>query len=468
MTAVARIGGGLLTRMRTFISALNDPPKTFPIDFWQRDMRWSHERSCATVEAVIGAYAQTIAQLEIVHASYDDQETRTIRRTTPLARVLRNPNHYQTRSDFFLNLIRSLLSRGNGYAIALRDDGQRIRELHPVMPMCAYPMVDRQTGDIFYSVSSGTMLDFTEFMVEGRILVPQRDMLHVRLHTPHHPLIGETPLAAAAAGIAANTAISAHQAAFFENMSRPSGVLTTDQKLNTAQANELRQRWEDMSQGLNAGRVPILTNGLKWDSLSLTANDSQIIDAFRMSVEDIARAFRVPLPLVNIMSEASFNNVEQLMQFWLASGLGFMLDHVELCCDRLFELGPNQLSEFNEETLLRTDFKGRMEAYGTAVTKGIFSPNEVRRKEGLPPVEGGDMPRVQQQMIPLDWKPGTDTPDPEPADGANDEAGQDGAAAEDEPPPEGQASADNVVRLNAIRARRDQPRLAPPKEYANG
>ena len=58
--------------------------------------------------------------------------------------------------------------------------------------------------------------------------------------------------------------------------------------------------------------------------------------------------------------------------------------------------------EFDFEGLLRSDFKSRLEAYRTAVAGTIMTPNEVRKLEGLPKVDGGDMLLSQVNMAPID------------------------------------------------------------------
>lgn len=363
-------------------------------NYWQSG-QWSSNGVNSVVYACVQAYAQTIAQLPALHLRRDHEGYNETLSDTSVARVMRRPNNYQTRSDFLLNLVHSLLFEGNGYAIAERSGGQ-IVALHLVPPHACSPHVAQ--GEIFYHVSPEDPSGLPP------MLIPARDVLHVRMHTPHDPLRGESPIYAAALAIKVNTNAMGHTSKFFEQMSRPSGILTTDEKLTAEQTKALRQRWEEMSAGVNSGKVPILGWGINWKPLSLSATDSQLIELLKFSVEDIGRAYRTPLPLIGVLEQSSYNNVHNLLSFWKASGLGFVIEHIEQALAVLFDLPANERVELDTDNLLRTDLLSRIDALTKGITGGLYAPNEGRRIEGLRPVEGGDMPRVQQQMVPLDYE----------------------------------------------------------------
>lgn len=371
-------------------------------NYWQSG-QYSSNGVNNVVYACVQAYAQTIAQLPAEHLRKDAEGYKKELMDSAVARVMRRPNHYQTRSDFLLNLVHSLLFDGNAYALAERRGGA-IVALHLVSPGACNPHV--ADGEIFYHVSPGDPSGLPP------MLVPARDVLHVRMHTPHDPLRGESPIYAAALAIKVNTNAMGHTSKFFEQMSRPSGILTTPEKLTAEQTQALRQRWEEMSAGVNSGKVPILGWGFDWKPLSLSATDAQLIEALKFSVEDIARAYRTPLPLIGVLDQSSYNNVHNLLGFWKASGLGFVIEHIEQALAVLFDLPANERVELDTDNLLRTDLVSRIDAVTRGITGGLYSPNEARKSEGLPKVEGGDMPRVQQQMVPLDYEEPKQLPTP--------------------------------------------------------
>lgn len=374
-------------------------------NWWQQGHDIEYGDDCPMVHACVDAYAQTIASLWGEHYRYDENTSgKTPVKNSALSRIMRNPNGYQTRSDFMLNLVKSLMYKGNAYAVATRNARNEIDALHLVPSDSSQAYVDPETQAIFYGVGDNPLTG------SGlNAMIPARDVLHIKLYTPHHPLTGVSPIQNLALSIRANNAISKHQAQFFNNMARPSGVISTDEKMTREQLEQLRAAWNEHSKGLNSGGVPILTAGLKWQSMSINSQDAQLIQAFNMTNQTIARAFRVPLPLVGDLEHATYNNVEQLISSWLSSGLGFLLEHIELSFDKFFGLRDTDKTEFNTDALLRTDFAGRIDGLTKGVQGGLFTPNEARAKEGLAGVDNGDKPYMQSQMVELGYRPETNS-----------------------------------------------------------
>jgi HK97 family phage portal protein len=379
-------------------------------NWWQLGHDVQRHGGSAIVQACVSAYAQTAAMCLGSHWRSRADGGRDRITNSALARVLLKPNAYQTPSDFLLNLTSLLYRRGNAYALAVRNARFEIVELHLMWGACA-PMV-AMTGDVFYSLAGN---DVIERQLGGGALaaVPARDVLHVRLETPRHPLLGETPLTAAMLDLATSNAMARQAIAFFDRQARPSGTLTTQATLNAEQVAELRERWNEQSRGLNAGGTPILTNGLEWKPMSVPAKDTAFADIMKMSEQNVSLAYRVPLQVLGI-GEQKFSTTELMMASWLASGLGFCLNHIEQGYDRLFGLsgGLDEYTEMDTSALLRSDFKSRVEAWAAGVKGSIFATNEARRDFELPDREGGDEPRVQQQDVPLSWSPADSAPEP--------------------------------------------------------
>jgi HK97 family phage portal protein len=356
------------------------------------------------VEACVSAYAQTVAMCPGSQWRLNDNGGRERVINSALSRVLRRPNDYQSISDFLLNVTRQLYLTGNAYALALRNSRFEIDELHLMNADISYPRV-AYNGEIFYTLGGN---DVIAMRLDSReqLVVPMRDVLHIRLHTERTrfpvPLVGLSPLVATYFDVGVVSSIAQQQTSFYRNEARPSAVLSTDLVLDKDQVAALRDRWNEQARGMNQGKTPILTAGLKVMPWAVGGKDAATAEILKISNENIALAFRIPLQILGL-STAPVASTEILMQSWIASGLGFCLNHIEEAFGLLFDLDgqPDEYVEFDTAALLRSAMKDRIDALARGVIGGIYAPNEARELEGLKSVPFGDEPRVQQQVVPL-------------------------------------------------------------------
>jgi HK97 family phage portal protein len=281
-------------------------PDGIPLNWWQHGYSPVSGGRLAIIEACISAYSQTCAMLPGDHWKANDRGGRDRVKTSALSRILRAPNAYQSPSDFLLNAVRSLYLTGNAYALAIRNDRWEIDELHLMDPSQSSPAVVRSNndaaGNIFYRLGGNEVIEAQLGITQ--LMVPARDVLHIRLHSNRRypsPLLGETPLAAAFGDIASYEAIRGQQDQFFRNQARPSAVLSTDLNLDRDQVQALRDRWNEQAKGLSAGGTPILTSGLKVYPWSTTASkDLQVAELLKLANENIALVFRIPLAILGL------------------------------------------------------------------------------------------------------------------------------------------------------------------------
>jgi HK97 family phage portal protein len=366
----------------------------------------------AMVEACVAAYSQTVAMCPGDHWRKLANGGRERVTNSALTRILRRPNDYQSMSDVLLNLTRRLYERGEAFAVVARNDRSEISELHLMREGRAQIA---EEGSIFYGLSGN---DVIERRMDLSGPVPARDVLHVRLHTPRHPLKGESPILSAVLDLAMSGAALNQQIAFYLNQARPSFLLSTDEKLKREQMEELTAWWDAKTQGENAGRSPIMGWGLKAQSISTSAVDAQLAEMLKMTDQNIALTMRVPLQILGI-GGTTYSSTEMLMQSWIASGLGFTLNHIEEAFGLLFGLRgmPDEYLEFDTHALLRSAYRERIEGLARGVISGIYSPDEARASEDLPAVPGGvgSEPRVQQQVVPLSYGSDLQPPSPQAA-----------------------------------------------------
>lgn len=352
------------------------------------------------VEACVSAYSQTVSMCPGDHWRKLSNGGRERVGNSALTRVLRKPNDYWSISDFLLNMVRRLYTHGEAFAVAIRNDRAEIAELH--MMQHGYPMIGSD-GSIYYHLSGN---EIVEARHDLSIPLPARDVLHLRLHTPRHPLKGVSPILATTLDLAMSGAALNQQITFYLNQARPSFMLETEEKLNAEQTKDLRARWNEQTTGENAGGTPILTWGLKAKPVAASPRDGQLAEILKMTDQNVALAFRMPLQILGV-GGTPFASTEALMQSWIANGLGFTLNHIEEAFGLMFRLKgmPDEYVEFDTRALLRSAWKERIDALVAAANGGVMSPDEARFDLDLPAVPGGhgSMPRVQQQVVPLSY-----------------------------------------------------------------
>lgn len=366
------------------------------MNWWQAGYSLQpYGQASAMVEACVSAYSQTVAMCPGDHWVSQSNGGRERVTTSALSRIIRRPNDYQSMSDLLLNLTRRVYEKGEGYALAIRNDRFEISELHW---MRDGQSVIAEDGSIFYHLWGNEVIE-QRFDLTNPI--PARDVLHVRLHTPRHPLKGESPILAAALDLALSGSAMSQQVAFYVNGARPSVVLETDLKLTKQEAQDLRERWFAQTQGENAGGAPVASWGLKAKDLQYRAGDGQLADMLKLSNEAVALAFRMPLQILGI-GGTPFASTEALMSSWRAMGLGFCLNHIEEAFGLLFGLKgyPYEYLELDTNALLRSSFKEMIDALSTG-TRRLMTLDEARSFIDLPKIEGGGEILIQDQDKPL-------------------------------------------------------------------
>lgn len=323
----------------------------------------------------------------------------------PAQRVLLHPNEFQTRVDFFQQLMASILLVGPSYTYLQRDARNVVSAMYPLSPYRTTPTI-ADDGSLFFEAGYGAASSLIPYETDWahRSYIPARDiMYHRELTSPSNPLVAISPITAALTSAMMGSLIQSQQQAFYENMSRSSGILTAPHKISKETADRLRVDWEQNFRGGSIGRVAVLGEGLDWKPLSLSAVDSQLIDALKWTVGDVARAYRVPDYMLGIAAGGAHTSksAEQLTRNYYAQTLSYHLEALEVRLADALDLAPDVFIEFDMAALLRADFDVRMLAYKNAINSGVYSINELRAMEELKPMEGGEQPLVQVQYVPL-------------------------------------------------------------------
>lgn len=324
--------------------------------------------------------------------------------------LMQQPNSYQTTLQFIQQYLTSKLTNGNTYVLLLRDARTVINEMHVLNPSRVQPLT-ADDGSIFYKIGKDVLAGVEE------ITVPARDMLHDRAMTLWHPLVGMSPLFAAgmSAMMAGRMQMASEQ--FFANMARSSGVLIAPGKIDPVVARKLQTEWEANYSGHGLGRTAVLSNGLDYKPMTISAADSEMVSQLRWTIEDIARVYRVPQYMVGEMSKATYRNSEQMSRDYFRQCLAYHIRAFEQCFTKAFGMAPGTEVVFDLSDMFRMEADVRFANHQISLNSGFKSINEVRWDEDMPPVPGGDEPRVQMQYVPLSQAnvpPPASTPAPAP------------------------------------------------------
>ncbi len=292
---------------------------------------------------------------------------------------------------FWEYVVSSLLMHGDGFIEILRESrmSPRIAGFRPLHPQSVEVITDGVV--LYYKVFENTKI--------ARI-IHQDDILHIP-GLGFNGLRGMSQIKYACRN-SIGTAIAAEEfsGSFFKNGARPDFVLQTDGNMSPEQAELLRQTWYDRYQGSGKAHLPaVLTGGLKVEQVTMTAEDAQLIATRKFQVEDIARFFGVPPHMIGYTEKSSSwgTGIEQMSIGFVKYTLRRHLQKIEKEINRKCFTAPGEdkyFCEFNVAGLERGDIKTRNDAYrvslGRAGEPGWMTVNEIRRKENLPPIEGGD------------------------------------------------------------------------------
>lgn len=311
------------------------------------------------------------------------------------ARLFRKPNGYQNRMQFVVAWVLSKLLTGNTYVLKQRDARGKVVALHVLAPDSVQVLVS-DDGSVFYRVKRSNLAALAE-----DVTIPAREIIHDRGITPFHPLVGVSPLTAA--GLAAMQAISIQRnsSKFFQNGSQPGGILSAPGAISKETADRLKAHWEANYSGANFGKTAVLGDGLTYQAMTVSAVDSQLIEQLGFTAQDVCRAFNVPAWKIGAGPAAPYTSNEAMSLSYYSDALQHLVEALELCLDDGLDLPSNMRTEFDESQLLRMDTPSRFTAHANAINAGWMTINEVRAKEGLAPVEGGDQIYRQMQDVAL-------------------------------------------------------------------
>jgi len=338
---------------------------------------WKHTPARVAVQVI----AETIAQLplHLYRRLPDGGRERAV--DHPLHELLTGAaNPWMPASEWRLVMGTSFATHGNAFAFANRV-GDRIAELIPLAAKTV--TVETAEWEPVYRVrqKDGTDRTYTRSEII-HICGAGRDLYK-----------GNSPVEDGREAIALGAVLEQHGAKLFGAGAKPSGILKYGKQLNDSLMARLRASFNGVyAGGENAGKTLILENGIEFQPLTLNSVDAQYLELRKHQVEEVLRLWRMPPHLAGDMSRATWGNTEtmgqQFLTFCLMPILRLFCDAIAITC--LSEDERKELyCEFLIDDIARANLSERMQAFATAISHSILSPDECRSMMGRGSIPDG-------------------------------------------------------------------------------
>jgi HK97 family phage portal protein len=288
-------------------------------------------------------------------------------------------------------LIRCLDMFGNAYARIERNARGQVVALWPyIVGDC---QVERlPNGRVRYRAFTGRR---TEILL-------QEEVLHIRGPT-RDGVLGWSPIQIARGALQLALGQTQTAQSLSDNSLRPSGMLTYPERMTKEQKDFIRQGMTEIYAGAqNAGKMLVVDAGAKFEQLSFTPEDAQFLEQRKLSNEDVARIFGCPPTSVGLLDRATFSNIEEESRNLVQNCLGPLAARIEAAMSRCLLTDASRRTYYIEhdlDGLLRGDVRARFESYRLARETGIYSVNDVRRRENETPLG----PEGDIHHMPANW-----------------------------------------------------------------
>jgi HK97 family phage portal protein len=295
------------------------------------------------------------------------------------------PNPEQT-SMIYRELIQGhMLAWGNHYSQIVTNSAGDATALWPLRP--DRMSVSRIKGEKVYLYQSSAGGKPRLFFADEILHIPAFGF---------DGLVGYSRITLARNAIGLSLAAETYGSKFFTNDARPSVVIKHPGQLGETALNNIRDTWFDEHGGVeNSNKPAVLEEGMDVATIGLPPEDAQFLETRKFQVSEIARIFRVPPHMIGDVEKTTswgtgIDSQEQgyinhTLRPWMVRTEQGLNTQVLLSADR-----ETMYFEHLIDGLLRGDLAARYQAYTSALTNGIMSPNEVREKENLNPYQGGD------------------------------------------------------------------------------
>lgn len=296
--------------------------------------------------------------------------------------LTRNANERQTVYELLEGLVFQLIMYGNSYILIKRNVSSDVKELVLLYPHSVYHDVISNT----YTVTD------TYNKVSGQFNSNQ--IIHLR-HKSLENIVGKSVVDYCGKTLGLASACDSESLSTLSNGNKMKGIISSESSVigfGDAQDNQLVDIQTNIQNEIDSGKdIMTLPSGVKFQSMSLSAKDSLLLDNKQYSLSDLARFMGVSLSKLGISLGSNYQAAQQDQLNFYIDTLNPILKKIEAAFNS--KLIPDSVSsrykiEFDRCTL--PYFNDIMKNYKTQIEMGILSVNDVRRTFNKDEVEGGD------------------------------------------------------------------------------
>lgn len=254
------------------------------------------------------------------------------------------------------------------------------------------------------------------------------EIVHFDGFDPNNPLAGFSPLETLRRILAEEAAAGEYRESMWANAGRFEGVIERPKdapKWTPTQKSDWRAQWQANfgNGGVRAGSVAVLEDGMTLKQASFSARDSEYLNARKLTREECAAAYHVPLPMVGILDHATFSNIKEQHKHLYQDCLGPWLTMIEQEFERQLLIECKDTDgvylEFNIAEKLKGSFEEQAAAIQSMVGRPVMTANEGRARLNLPKSDDPEADQLaKQQGGPADNNQAPRPPAPEPDDTA--------------------------------------------------
>jgi HK97 family phage portal protein len=328
--------------------------------------------------------ATQVAKLPI-HIKDETNQPVFNRDTGMLLRVLNKvPNPEMHGFTFWCYLIISAINRGNGYAEIIRDKAGRIVEMYPIHPDHVTPFRDTDNNLKYRIIGGSRTRPGEDYNLD------KRDIFHLKNPNTNEGIFGISTIHNAAESLGVALGAEKFSNGLYSNGGMPSGVLKAPNKLSPEAAERLKSRWDERFGDKGVGGTAVLEEGLEYSAITLQPDQLQFIETKKFTVPTMARFLGVsPVKLYDTDAKATKVEDENLIS--VIDTVDPWVKNIEAEVDlKFFNGSPRRNTEFDIYAVFRGDMNARSTYYHKMMQSSAITPNEIRKKEGMPPYAGGD------------------------------------------------------------------------------